>query len=57
MSPLRDRLPLATESWMKNNLEEAKGAPKPEEINARWTFGGKWDPEAKIKSLWNVLAY
>ncbi|SHF23748.1 Pectinesterase [Bacteroides luti] len=44
-------------AWMKNNLEEAKGSPKPEEINARWTFGGKWDPEAKIKSLWNVLAY
>ncbi len=43
--------------WMKNNLEEAKGSPKPEEINARWTFGGKWDPEAKIKALWNVLAY
>jgi len=43
--------------WMKNNLEEAKGSPKPEEINARWTFEGKWDPEAKIKSLWSVLAY
>jgi len=43
--------------WMKNNLEKAKGSPKPKQINALWTFAGKWDPEAKIKSLWNVLAY
>jgi hypothetical protein len=43
--------------WMKDNLTEAKGSPKPKEINAKWTFGGAWDPEAKIKSLWEVLAY
>lgn len=44
-------------SWMKNNLQEAKGSPKPNQINAKWTFGGAWDPEAKIQSLWDVLAY
>ena len=22
-----------------------------------WTFGGKWDPERRIRDLWNVLAY
>lgn len=22
-----------------------------------WSFGGRWDPEAHIRSLWNVLAY
>lgn len=44
-------------AWMKNNLEQAKDAPQQEEINARWTFDGAWDPEAKIQSLWNVLAY
>lgn len=43
--------------WLENNLEEAKGSPKPEDINALWTFGGKWDPEAEIKRLWDVLAY
>ena len=43
--------------WMKNNLEKAKGSPKPKQINALWTFGGKWDPEAKIKALWDLLAY
>lgn len=44
-------------TWMKNNLEQSKDAPQPEEINASWTFGGAWDPEAKIQSLWNLLAY
>lgn len=43
--------------WMKNNLDKARGAPKPKQINALWTFGGVWDPEAKIKTLWDVLAY
>ncbi len=43
--------------WMENNLEKAKGSPKPEEIDAVWTYGGKWDPETIIKSLWDVLAY
>lgn len=43
--------------WMKNNLHEAKGSPKPDEITASWTFGGAWDPEAKLQALWDVLAY
>jgi pectinesterase len=32
-------------AWMKDNLADAPGSPKPEEITAAWTFGGKWDPE------------
>jgi hypothetical protein len=44
-------------TWLKNNLEEAKGSPKPEDITALWTFGGAWDPEAKVQSLWSVLDY
>ncbi|MEI6945637.1 pectinesterase family protein [Paraflavisolibacter sp. H34] len=44
-------------AWLENNLQKAKGAPKPGDITARWTFGGAWDPEAKIKALWGVLAY
>lgn len=43
--------------WLSDNLSEAKGSPKPEAITALWTFGGAWDPEAKIKSLGAVLAY
>ncbi|RRN77920.1 hypothetical protein EIM50_17145 [Pseudoxanthomonas sp. SGD-10] len=44
-------------AWMQDNLHTAKGSPKPEEITALWTFAGKWDPEAKVKSLWSHLAY
>lgn len=44
-------------AWMKDNLQEAKGSPKISDINAKWTFDGKWDPEATIKSLWEELAY
>jgi pectinesterase len=32
-------------SWLTNNLSTAPGAPRPEQINAAWTFGGTWDPE------------
>jgi pectinesterase len=31
--------------WMANNLDKAAGAPKPEQVTAKWTFGGTWDPE------------
>jgi pectinesterase len=34
-------------AWHKDNLATASGAPKPEQITAKWTFGGKWDPENK----------
>ncbi|HUI06117.1 MAG TPA: pectinesterase family protein [Verrucomicrobiae bacterium] len=34
-------------AWFSNNLSSAPGAPKPEQITAAWTFGGKWDPERK----------
>lgn len=43
--------------WMKNNLDNAKGSPKPADITARWTFGGAWDPEARVQSLWKFLGY
>ena len=31
--------------WLTNNLESAAGSPKPEQINAAWTFAGRWNPE------------
>ena len=31
--------------WFANNLSSASGSPKPREITAAWTFGGKWKPE------------
>jgi pectinesterase len=34
-------------SWHADNLSSGPGAPKPEQITAAWTFGGKWDPERR----------
>jgi pectinesterase len=31
--------------WFRNNLSSASGSPRPEQITAEWTFGGKWNPE------------
>lgn len=30
--------------WLKDNLDQAPGAPKAEAVTARWTFNGKWNP-------------
>lgn len=43
--------------WLDDNLDKAEGAPAFYGITAKWTFGGKWDPEKRIRDLWNVLAY
>ena len=34
--------------WFRDNLSTAEGAPRPEDINARWTFDGQWDPESAL---------
>jgi len=33
--------------WYKDNLDQATGKPKPQDITPAWTFDGKWDPESK----------
>lgn len=43
--------------WLDNNLDQAPGSPAHVGINAKWTFDGRWDPESRIRLLWNVLAY
>lgn len=35
-------------AWFTDNLPSAEGAPRAGEIDARWTFDGRWDPEATI---------
>ena len=35
-------------SWFADNLATAPGAPKPEQINAAWTFGDTWNPESNV---------
>ena len=43
--------------WLNDNLKEAENAPEFHGVTAKWTFNGKWDPEQRIRDLWNVLAY
>ncbi|GAB3848764.1 hypothetical protein GCM10028822_12140 [Hymenobacter terrigena] len=31
-------------AWMKDNLSTAEGAPRPKDLTAAWTFGGRWNP-------------
>lgn len=38
-------------TWFADNLSSADGAPTPEQIDARWTFNGKWDPEGELQAI------
>jgi hypothetical protein len=37
--------------WFADNLSEADGSPKPEQISAQWAFAGRWDPEGTMPSV------
>jgi pectinesterase len=37
--------------WLADNLHHARGAPRADEIDARWTFAGRWDPEATLPAV------
>lgn len=43
--------------WLDDNLSEAPGSPAFYGITAEWTFGGRWNPEARIRELWKILNY
>lgn len=43
--------------WLKNNLNEAENAPEFHGLTATWTFGGRWNPEKRLRELWSVIAY
>ena len=43
--------------WLADNLQTAPGSPEFHGVTATWTFDGRWDPEQRIRDLWNVLAY
>ncbi|HRB13208.1 MAG TPA: pectinesterase family protein [Vicinamibacteria bacterium] len=44
----REGGPLA---WIADSLGLAKGSPREEDIDARWTFGGRWDPEETMPAV------
>jgi pectinesterase len=37
--------------WFADNLAEADGSPKAEQVSAKWTFAGRWDPEGTMPSV------
>ncbi len=37
--------------WFADNLQSADTAPYPRAVNARWTFAGRWDPEATLPAV------
>lgn len=41
--------------WFADNLDTAAGSPRPEEITAKWTFGGRWDPEASVPGILELM--
>ena len=43
--------------WLRNNLEQSDEDTEFHGFTAIWTFKGQWDPEQKIRDLWQVLAY
>lgn len=43
--------------WLNDNLDKAPGSPAFHMLTALWTFDGKWNPEQRLRDLWNVIAY
>lgn len=37
--------------WFKDNLHEAEGSPKEQDITPQWTFGGRWNPEEALREV------
>ncbi len=42
--------------WFKDNLDQAPGAPKADQIMAAWTFADKWNPERTSGSTITKIA-
>jgi PelA/Pel-15E family pectate lyase len=38
-------------SWFADNLDQAEGQPRAEEITPAWTFKGRWNPENTLPSV------
>ncbi len=38
-------------AWFADNLKQAEGSPTEDQITAKWTFAGKWDPESTLPAL------
>lgn len=43
--------------WLRNNLQESEEKPEFHAITASWTFDNKWNPEKRLRELWDVVQY
>lgn len=43
--------------WFKDNLQTAEWSPRADQIDAKWTFNGKWDPEDSMASVLPFVAF
>lgn len=43
-------------AWHADNLASAEGSPRPEQITAKWTFAGTWDPENPVGPAIRTIA-
>lgn len=43
--------------WLDNKASDDESAPTYYSTNASWTFGDRWDPEQRLRDLWNVVQY
>lgn len=43
--------------WLADNFEQSEERPVYHEVKPEWVFGGKWDPEKRIRDLWDVVKY
>lgn len=37
--------------WLADNMHQAPGTPRADDIDARWTFAQRWDPEATLPAV------
>lgn len=40
-----------TYTWLADNLHESEQSPRPKDVTAAWTFGGRWDPELTLPAI------
>ncbi|MBQ3634347.1 MAG: pectate lyase [Bacteroidales bacterium] len=43
--------------WLRDNLKEVGEEMEYHTVTAEWTFDGKWNPEARLRALWHLIAY
>ncbi len=43
--------------WMDNNIQKAENPVESWQMTAEWAFDGRWNPEQRLRDIWNLIAY